>query len=222
MLAKLLRDSVLPTACFLGTLALFSPQANANQTQAQCIPLGQGEFETIMQRGSSRATLIRWTHRGSAYFGGQYTPERRCRAVTQRLNQAMAQNGGSLGNLLLTNGLVNNETVICALGPMETACTSGNVLFTLKPENAYRAGQILGQLLQISRYGGAAGFITETEGQTYVNLGDWADQALVDSGDAAADSPAPDSPAPDSTVAPEASPQGNPVVQPDDSGGSMF
>lgn len=87
------------------------------------------------------------------------------------------------------------------------------MLFTLKPENAYRAGQILGQLLQISRYGNAAGFITETEGQTYVNLGDWADQALVDSGETA----------PASTVAPEPSPQENPVVQPDESGGSgMF
>jgi hypothetical protein len=221
MLGKVLRHSILPTVCCLGTMAAFSPQANANQTQAQCVPLSQGEFETVMRQGSHSATLIRWTHRGSAYFGGQYTPERRCRAVTQRLNQAMAQNGGRLSNLLLTNGMVNNETVICALGPMETACTSGNVLFTLKPENAYRAGQILGQLLQISRYGGAAGFITETEGQTYVNLGDWADQALVDSGEAAADSPAPDSPAAESP-APEPSPQENPVVQPDDSGGSMF
>lgn len=125
----------------------------------------------------------------------------------------MAQNGGRLSNLLLTNGMVNNETVICALNPMETACTSGNMLFTLKPENAYRAGQILGQLLQISRYGGgAAGFITETEGQTYVNLGDWAEQAMVDSGE----------PAPSPTSAPQPSPQQNPVVQPDNSGGSMF
>ncbi|WP_374111904.1 COP23 domain-containing protein [Phormidium yuhuli] len=165
------------------------------------------------QQGSNRATLIRWTQAGSAYFGGQYSPEGRCRAVTGRLNQAMAQNGGRLSNLLLTNGMVNNETVICALNPMETACTSGNMLFTLKPENAYRAGQILGQLLQISRYGGgAAGFITETEGQTYVNLGDWAEQAMVDSGE----------PAPSPTSAPQPSPQQNPVVQPDNSGGSMF
>lgn len=214
MLTQLLRHSVLPTACFLGTLALLSPQANANQTQAQCtpVPYSEGQFDTVIERGPHTATLIRWTPAGSAYFGDGYTPERRCQAVTGRLNQALARNEGSLGRLLLTNGIVNNETVICALNPMETGCNPGNLLFTLKPENASRAGQILGQLLQISRQGAAAGYITETEGQIYVNLGDWADRALVDSGE----------PAPSPTFAPQPPPQQNPVAPPADSGGSMF
>ncbi|MFP4220948.1 MAG: COP23 domain-containing protein [Phormidium sp.] len=220
MLTRLLRHSVLPTACFLGTMTVLAAQANANQTHAQCtpVPYSNGDYETVIERGPHSATLIRWTPAGSDYFGDAYTPERRCQAVTGRLNQALARSQGSLGDLVLTNGYVNNETVICALNPMETGCNKGNVLFTLKPENASRAGDILGQLLQISRQGAVAGYITETDqGQTYVNLGDWADQALVDSGDTT-----PDSPAPSPTFAPEPPPQRNPVAPPADSGGSMF
>jgi hypothetical protein len=98
--------------------------------------------------------------------------------VSNRINTAVQANGGRLSNLLLTNGYVNGETVICALGPMETRCSDRNLLFTLKPENANRAGEILGQLLQISRYGSSAGYITETSGQVYVDLGDWEAQAF--------------------------------------------
>ena len=215
MLGKVLRHSILPTVCCLGTMAVFSPQANANQTHAQCtpVPYSDGEYDTVIERGPHTATLIRWTPAGSAYFGDAYTPERRCQAVTGRLNQALARHQGALGNLLLTNGYVNGEGVICALNPMETGCNEGNILFTMKRENASRAGEILGQLLQISRQGAAAGYIRETnQGQIYVNLGDWAEQALVDSGE----------PAPSPTFAPQPSPQQNPVVQPDNSGGSMF
>jgi hypothetical protein len=89
------------------------------------------------------------------------------------LNAAINANGGTMKNLLLTNGIVSNQTVICTLRRQETACNPNNTLFTLKPENANRSGEVISQLMQIGRYGSSAGFIQETSGQVYVDLGDW-------------------------------------------------
>ncbi|USR89286.1 hypothetical protein NEA10_10300 [Phormidium yuhuli AB48] len=57
MLAKLLRCSILPTVCFAGTMMVFSSQANANPTQAQCVPLAYGEFETVIQHNTPDSFL---------------------------------------------------------------------------------------------------------------------------------------------------------------------
>lgn len=160
------------------------PPSSPRTTQFDCVNLGGGDWGTYARQGSNQAMLVRWTPAGSHYFGGNYTPQRRCEIVTGKLNNAVQANGGRLSNLLLTNGYVNGETVICALGPLQTQCTDGNMLFTLKPENAHRAGEILGQLLQISRYGSSAGYITETSGQVYVDLGDWAEGAFGETTDA--------------------------------------
>lgn len=144
-------------------------------TTFSCLPQG-GNYATVGQRtGGTPIPLIVWTAQGSSYFGGSYNPQNRCNIVSQRLNTAVSANGGRLQNLLLTHGMVNGETVICSIGTTgANSCNANNMLFTLKPENANRAGQILGQLLQISRVGGSAGVIYETGlNQTYVDLGEW-------------------------------------------------
>jgi hypothetical protein len=76
-------------------------------------------------------------------------------------------------HLLLTNGVVNGKIVICTLNQQQNSCNLDNTLFTLKPENAKRSGEIITQLMQIGRFGSSAGFIEETSGQVYVDLGDW-------------------------------------------------
>ena len=149
-------------------------------TTFSCLPQG-GNYATVGQRGGGQGIpLIVWTAQGSNYFGGSYTPQNRCNMVSQRLNTAVSANGGRLQNLLLTHGIVNRETVICAIGTTgANSCNANNMLFTLKPENANRAGQILGQLLQISRVGASAGVIYETGlNQTYVDLGEWEKNAM--------------------------------------------
>lgn len=157
-------------------------QQSGGSTKFECASSGGGSYATVGQRpGGQPISLIVWTPQGASYFGGAYTPENRCQIVSQRLNAAVMANGGQLKNLLLTNGTVNGESVICALSMGQNACNSNNILFTLKPENANRAGQILGQLLQISRYGSSAGVIYETgldSGQTFVDLGQWEEATM--------------------------------------------
>ncbi|BAU63471.1 hypothetical protein STA3757_08350 [Stanieria sp. NIES-3757] len=145
----------------------------AGGTTFSCIPQGNN-YATVGQKADREPVpLIVWTPKGSNHFGEKYPPQTRCQIVTQKLNAAINANGGTMKNLLLTNGMVNSQTVICTLRQQENACNPGNTLFTLKPENASRSGEIISQLMQIGRYGSSAGFIQETSGQVYVDLGDW-------------------------------------------------
>ena len=70
------------------------------------------------------------------------------------------------------NGRVNKNTVICVVSANDTGCNGRNTLFTLKPENAKKADQILAQIIQISRKGSSAGVIRETQGRVKVRLSD--------------------------------------------------
>lgn len=142
-------------------------------TTFSCIPQGNNYATVGQKAGREPVPLIVWTPKGSSHFGEKYPPQTRCQIVTQKLNAAINANGGTMKNLLLTNGIVSNQTVICTLRRQETACNPNNTLFTLKPENANRSGEVISQLMQIGRYGSSAGFIQETSGQVYVDLGDW-------------------------------------------------
>jgi len=159
------------------------PPSGGN-TSFHCLPQGAGNFATVGQRpGGQPIPLIVWTPQGSSYFGGPYTPQNRCQIVSQKLNAAVMANGGRLQNLLLTNGPVNGQTVICALSVGQNTCNGNNMLFTLKPENANRAGQILGQLLQVSHgyVQGGSNVIYETgldNSQTFVDLGAWEEATM--------------------------------------------
>lgn len=167
-----------------GAALITEAQAQTPTTTFSCgTDSTTGLLATIAQRGPNTATLITWSDQ-TEYFGDRYTPNKRCSIVTSKLNSAVSANGGSLRNLMLTNGSVNGEEVICVLnGSSATECNSSNVLFTLKPENARRSGQILGQLLQIGRGNVAGNVIRESSGgQVYVNLADWQTNAMGASG----------------------------------------
>ncbi|MBO0351005.1 COP23 domain-containing protein [Phormidium pseudopriestleyi FRX01] len=157
-----------------------SPSNASAGTSFICVPQGSN-YATVAQRGGGQPIpLIQWTAQGSSYFGDQYNPQNRCNIVSQKLNAAVSANGGRLQDLLLTHGVVNGQTVICAIGATgANSCNADNTLFTLKPENANRPGQILGQLMQISRSGSSAGVISETGlNQTYIDLGEWEQNAM--------------------------------------------
>lgn len=147
-------------------------------TTFSCVPQDDN-YATVGQKGGRQPIpLIVWTPQGSSNFGEQFPPQTRCQIVTERLNAAVTANGGTMKHLLLTNGVVNGKTVICTLSQEQNSCNLDNTLFTLKPENAKRSGEIITQLMQIGRFGSSAGFIEETSGQVYVDLGDWENQVF--------------------------------------------
>jgi Circadian oscillating protein COP23 len=157
-----------------------SAPASGNTTFS-CISQSGGSIATVGQRpGGQPVPLITWTPEGSSNFGEKYTPQDRCNIVTQKLNTVISANGGRLKNVKLTNGKVRRQSVICALSSSESGCKEdgSNVLFTLKPENAAKAGAILSQLIEISQGKSSAGVIRETDSQVYVDLGAWEEQAL--------------------------------------------
>ncbi|MEA5530999.1 COP23 domain-containing protein [Dolichospermum sp. UHCC 0684] len=149
-----------------------SEEANTG-TQFTCVSQGDGNVATVGQRpGGEPIPVIIWTSASSKYFGEKFTPQSRCQIVTPKLNAAVAESGGSLKDVVLMNGRVNNNTVICVVSANDTGCNGRNTLFTLKPENAKKADQILAQIIQISRKGSSAGVIRETQGRVKVRLSD--------------------------------------------------
>ncbi|MBD2279897.1 COP23 domain-containing protein [Aphanizomenon flos-aquae] len=142
-------------------------------TQFTCVPDGNGNVATVGQRpGGEPIPVIIWTSDSSKYFGKQVSPQSRCQIVIERFNQAVAESGGSLKDVVLMNGQVASKTVICVVSINDTGCDGSNTLFTLNPKNAKKADQILAQIVQISREGSSAGVIRETKGRVQVRLKD--------------------------------------------------
>lgn len=140
-------------------------------TQFTCVPDENGNVATVGQRpGGQPIPVIIWTSDSSKYFGQKISPKSRCQIVTERFNQAVADSGGSLQDVLLTSGQVGSKTVICVLSIDDTGCDGGNTLFTLNPKNAKRPYQVLAQIAQISREGSSAGVIRETGNRFQVKL----------------------------------------------------
>ena len=150
------------------------PSGEEVSTKFSCVAKNDGSVATVGQRPDiDPIPLIVWTQKGSKDFGGKYSPQARCNIVTLKLNQAVADSGGSLQNVVLMTGEVAKSSVICVISGMETSCNSQNILFTLKPENANRADEILAQLVQIGRECSSAGVVQETRGRVQINLGKW-------------------------------------------------
>ncbi|MFM9156956.1 MAG: COP23 domain-containing protein, partial [Dolichospermum sp.] len=142
-------------------------------TRFSCVSQGKGNVATVGQRPSGQhIPVIIWTSQASKYFGDKFTPQQRCQIVTKKLNQAVVNSGGSLKDVVLMTGRVNKNTVICVISANDTGCNGSNALFTLKPENAKKADQVLAQIMQISREGSSAGVVRETEGRVQIKLQD--------------------------------------------------
>ena len=123
--------------------------AQSSGTIFRCIKYNKG-FATIAQRGD-RVTppAITWNAKL-----GSYTPEKRCRLVSQKLTQVVALNGGKLRNLVLITGTLNRQKVVCVINSsVSTACNSANLLFTLQPKNAIRQGEVAAKLHNFSVMG---------------------------------------------------------------------
>lgn len=159
MKSKKLLAQFLVSALAFSSAVTFASQAQAQEqpeedapVQAQedastvfrCVREGRN-FATIAER-ADRVTppIIRWS---TAEFGPDYTPQQRCRLVSDRLSRAVSENGGRLTNLYLATGTVNRLPVVCYVNNGASTCNSSNLLFTLDRRNARNADAVLQDLL---------------------------------------------------------------------------
>lgn len=150
---------------------------------------------TVAEKNGRQSPVITWT---TNYFGDTYSPETRCQMVSPKLHNAVMANGGSFAGVRFHTGVVNEELVVCVLGSGQSGCNSGNVLFTLKPENRPRVGQILQELTNFSLSGSSN--ITEKSGEgIQVDMSDL-EQELGTSDPSSAPDESPSQPAPNEPV----------------------
>jgi Circadian oscillating protein COP23 len=114
----------------------------------------------------SPAPMIVWTDAGSKEFGDKYSPTARCNEVTARFNQHFLKVSSAKGSALrlpaMRLGELNRMKVVCA---SNDTCTSSNLLWTLKKDNAKQGSIIISQLKDIINSKGKAtsGPIFESE-----------------------------------------------------------
>ena len=171
---------------FAGTVAFASqvqaaPASNSlnnTKTTFQCVTSGRN-IVTIARRGNvTTDPMIVWK---STEFGSEYTPWQRCQIVSNRLTQAVAQNGGRLSNLQLTTGIANNLPVVCYVNG-RGRCNSQNLLFTLDKHNAKNTGDALTRLINFAQDGGGSVTVfrtgTQSSAPEFVPFGDMLDRAF--------------------------------------------
>jgi Circadian oscillating protein COP23 len=134
------------------------------------------DLKTVVQKGDRQAVMLTWNYDG---FGRDYTPEKRCQIVSERLQKAANINGGTFKDLQLASGTVNSLVVICALRAKSSKCNSQNMLFTLKPENALHPEVVIKKIFSFARNGSSS--IEESASKQpslEANLGKWEEQAF--------------------------------------------
>lgn len=136
------------------------------------------DAKTVVQKGELQAVMVTWSYDG---FGKEFSPEKRCQVVSEKLQQAADSNGGTFKNLQLSSGTVNSQPVICALGSNDKKCTKNNLLFTLKPENAKNPNAVIQKIFGFARDGNSD--LNESSGsKPDMNLGTWEQKAFAKSG----------------------------------------
>ena len=127
---------------------------------------------TVVQKGDRQATMLTWNYDG---FGKDFTPEKRCQIVSERLQKVADINGGTFKDLQLASGTVNSQVVICALQTNSNKCNRQNILFTLKPENARNPEAIVQKIFGFAQDGSSS--INESAStkttKLDTNLGTW-------------------------------------------------
>ncbi len=84
-----------------------------------------GNWSTFVNTPRGTVTLINWANT----FGSDWTPEKRCSAVSQRFQKFLDQ-----GNLkFIRTGDINQQPVLCVANVRDGSCPEDNVLITLKP-----------------------------------------------------------------------------------------
>ena len=108
------------------------------------------DYVTVARRGNRQTPpMIIWK---DTSFGAKYTPQLRCKIVSQRLTKAVSSSG-KLNSLDMTHGIVNSTPVICYITRKGSKCNSQNILFSLKASERGQEQKILAELLNFSKLG---------------------------------------------------------------------
>ena len=138
------------------------------------------DLTTLVQKGDRQAVMVSWNYDG---FGKEFTPQKRCQAVSQRLQEVANLNGGTFKDLQLASGTVNSQPVICALQSNAKKCNSKNLLFTLKPENARNPDAVIQKIFTFAQDGTSS--LNESASsrpqKADLNLGNWEQKAFPQS-----------------------------------------
>jgi hypothetical protein len=126
-----------------------APAEVTEPTTFSCRQQGSG-WATFVKKGMRDASipLITWN---TKEFGPEFTPENRCKIVSNKLTEVVAKNGGYLGKLQLTTGQVNGLTIVCVITPDQKNCNSDNQLFTLSKESAESPPETLVKITNFSK-----------------------------------------------------------------------
>lgn len=171
-------------AVMLAGLGVVIGSAFANPVEAQtkkdntyyCAQLN-GSWNTFVNTPRGRITLINWANK----FSEEWTPEKRCSAVSQRFQKFLDQ-----GNLkFIRTGNINRLPVLCVANARGGDCPEDNVLITLKPDTDPESvlvrlvdfrRSVSGQTLTLSA--DDAGFYND--GEFYVDMEKFLDSVPVD------------------------------------------
>jgi hypothetical protein len=137
---------------------------STQKTEFLCVEDTNQGWVTMAKRNNliSIKPLLIWQ---TTEFGDNWTPEKRCNHVAEKLNKAVGKNGGYLSNLALTYGPVGNYTVVCVASSPDT-CTADNMLFTLKQENAQKPEDVLAKIAGFSQNEGSDNTMLELAGSS--------------------------------------------------------
>lgn len=128
-------------------------------------------FVTVARRGNRQTPpMILW--RSSL---GKFTPQERCKVVSDRLTEIVSKNNGKLSNLYLTYGRVDGEPVICHVADTNSACNRRNMLFTLRPQDKGNEKKILEQMISFS-VTGTGSAVQQSGEQFYAAFGEEAEK----------------------------------------------
>lgn len=140
----------------------------------ECIQLKNAQsgarFATIALKANNEPTSALLLWKTQEFSDSGFTPERRCYAVTDRLNRAVVEQGGNLGNLWLTIGMIDDLPVLCYVNNTNSGCNPSNVLFTLNKKNGVDPSKVMASLVNFSLTERNTA-IQETYGLPYINVG---------------------------------------------------
>ncbi len=157
----------------LPTIAIQTPSYALPKTTFACIRQDD-VYVTVAVRGNRQtAPMITWK---DTSHGENFTPEKRCKLVSQRLSKAVSRSN-KLNSLTMTHGLVNSVPVICYITRKGETCNDKNILFSLKASERGQEQNILDNLLSFSNKGSGSS-IQESAGTTDT-VEDWIEKNLT-------------------------------------------
>jgi hypothetical protein len=147
--------------------------ANSLPVQAFGCERLNGTYTTVL--AGTKTPLVRWRSREFSRRG--YTPERRCKNITYKLNQVVSENDNRLSGLWLTMGKVNRYRVLCSVNNTRSGCNKNNLLMTLSYQNRWNPEEVMARLLNFA-VATRGNSVQESAEQTYINLEQWVNQRL--------------------------------------------